>query len=100
MRKFALMLAAALAVSAPLAATMTTDSYAAAKKAKKAAAKKEVAKKESGPEVPFGTIVRAIDDLGHQLFAYSGPGGDEKVAKRHGKKKSASKKKAKRAKKA
>jgi hypothetical protein len=97
MRKFALLLAAALAVSAPLAATMTTDSYAAAKKAKKAPAKKEAAKKESGPEVPFSTIVRAIGDTGQQLATYPGPGGADKGAKSgdKGGKKSASKKKAK-----
>jgi hypothetical protein len=94
MRKFALLLAAALAVSAPLAATMTTDTYAAAKKAKKAA-KKEAAKKEAaGPEAPFSAILRAMGDLGHQLatnvYVYNpdaGKGGKDSGKKSAGKKK-------------
>ena len=44
MRKFSVLLAAALMVSVPLSMTVTTDVYAAAKKAKKAkAAKKDAA---------------------------------------------------------
>ena len=70
MRKLALLLAAALVVSAPLAATMTTDSYAAAK-AKKAAAKKAApAPKDTGPQPPFQSMHNALSDLGGQLATY------------------------------
>jgi hypothetical protein len=69
MRKFALLLAAALMVSAPLVATMTTDSYAAAKKAKKAA-KAAPAPKDTGPQPPFGQITGALGELSYQLSTY------------------------------
>ena len=69
MRKLALLLAAALMVSAPLAATMTTDSYAAAKKAKKAA-KAAPAPKDTGPQPPFAQIGSALNDLGGQFATY------------------------------
>jgi len=65
MRKFALLLAAAMIVSAPLAATMSTDSYAAAKKAKKAA-KAAPAPKETGPQAPFQQMYNAIADIGKE----------------------------------
>jgi hypothetical protein len=69
MRKLALLLAAALMVSVPLAATMTTDTYAAAKKAKKAA-KAAPAPKDAGPQVPFGQITGALGQLGNDLATY------------------------------
>jgi hypothetical protein len=69
MRKLALLLAAALMVSAPLVATMTTDSYAAAKKAKKAA-KAAPAPKDTGPQAPFQSMHNALSDLGGQLATY------------------------------
>jgi hypothetical protein len=71
MRKLALLLAAALMVSAPLAATMTTDSYAAAKKAAKAkTAKAAPAPKDTGPQPPFQSMHNALSDLGGQLATY------------------------------
>jgi len=70
MRKLALLLAAALMVSAPLVAAMTTDTYAAAKKAKKAAAKPAPAPKDTGPQPPFSAIGSALNDLGGQLSSY------------------------------
>jgi len=68
MRKLALLLAAAMLVSVPLVATMTTDTYAAAKKAKRVA-KAAPAPKETGPQPPFAAIVQALGDLGNQLAA-------------------------------
>jgi len=52
-------------VSVPLVATMTTDSYAAAKKGKRVAKAAPAAAETVQP--PFATIVRALDDLGRQL---------------------------------
>ena len=71
MRKFALLLAAAMMVSTPLALTMTTDSYAATKKAKKAkrVAKAAPAPAPTGPQPPFQQMYNAIDDLGKQFAA-------------------------------
>jgi len=72
MRKFALLFAAAMMVSAPLVVTMTTDSYAATKKVKKA---KRVAKAApaaavpTGPQAPFQQMYNALDDLGKQFAA-------------------------------
>ena len=65
MRKFALLLAAAMIVSVPLAATMSTDTYAAAKKAKKAA-KAAPAPKDTGPQPPFQQMYNAISDIGKE----------------------------------
>ena len=60
MRKIALLLAGALIVSAPLVATTTTDTYAAAK-AKKSAKKAEP---KADPNTAF---IRAINDLAKSL---------------------------------
>jgi hypothetical protein len=52
---------------------MTTDGYAAAKKAKrvaKAPAAPPAAPAQTGPNPPFADIVRAIDDLGRELATY------------------------------
>jgi hypothetical protein len=67
MRKFALLLAASLIVTAPLLAMSTTDTYAAAK-AKKAAAKGSAEKggKGSGGD-PNTAFIRAVSDLGASL---------------------------------
>jgi hypothetical protein len=72
MRKLAVLLSAALMVSVPLVATMTTDTYAAAKKAKKAAkvAKVAPAPKDTGPQAPFQSMYNAVSDLGGQLVTY------------------------------
>jgi len=70
MRKLALLLAAALMVSAPLAATMTTDSHAAAAKKAKKAAKAAPAPKDTGPQPPFAAIGSALNDLGGQMATY------------------------------
>jgi hypothetical protein len=70
MRKLAVLLAATLMVSVPLTMTVTTDVYAAAKKAKKskkAAKAAPAAPKETGPQPPFHAMWRAVDDLGRQL---------------------------------
>ncbi len=71
MRKLALLLAAALIVSVPLGAIITTDSYAASKKKAKRAkvAKVAAAPKDTGPRPPFHDIWRALDDLGAQFAA-------------------------------
>jgi hypothetical protein len=69
MRKLALLLAAALMASAPVVAAMTTDGYAAAKKAKRVA-KAPPAPEQIGPKPPFADIARAIDDLGRELATY------------------------------
>lgn len=93
MRKLALLLAAALMASAPVAAALTTDGYAAAKKAKrvaKAPAASPAAPEQIGPKPPFADIVRAIDDLGRELAAYrhvyeptgGGETGGKKAAKK------------------
>ena len=72
MRKLAVLLAAALMVSVPLAVTVTTDAYAASKKVKKhkrAAAPKAAAPApaETGVQPPFQSMWRAVDDLGKSL---------------------------------
>ena len=69
MRKLAFLLAAALMVSAPVIAAMTTDGYAAAKKTKRVA-KAPPAPVETGPKPPFAEIFRAVDDLGRELATY------------------------------
>jgi hypothetical protein len=81
MRKLALLLAAALMASAPVIAAMTTDGYAAAKKAKRVA-KAPPAPVETGPKPPFADIFRAVDDLGRELatyrYVYDPTGGGDK----------------------
>ena len=67
MRKFSVLLAAALMVSVPLSVTVTTDVYAAAKKAKKAAKAAPAAPKEAGVQPPFQSMYNAVNDLGNQL---------------------------------
>jgi hypothetical protein len=97
MRKLAFLLAVALIASAPVVAAMTTDGYAAAKKAKrvaKASPKAPPAPEQIGPKPPFADIVRAIDDLGRELGTYrhvynpagGGDKGGEKAAKKAAKK--------------
>jgi hypothetical protein len=88
MRKLAFLLAAALMASAPVIASMTTDGYAAAKKAKrvaKAPAASAAAPEQIGPKPPFADIVRAIDDLGRDFASYrhvyNPAGGGEKGGK-------------------
>jgi len=90
MRKPALLLAAALMISAPVVAAMTTDGYAAAKKAKRVA-KAPPAPVETGPKPPFADIFRAVDDLGRELatyrYVYDPTGGvDKGVGKKAAKK--------------
>ena len=86
MRKLALLLAAALVMSAPLIAATPTLTYAAAK-AKKAA--KKVAKKESAKEVDLAEVnnrfARALDDLFRSLATHRHGGSDtggKKAAKK------------------
>jgi hypothetical protein len=70
MRKLAVLLAATLMVSVPLTMTVTTDVYAAskkAKKAKKAKAAPKAAPAEAGVQPPFHAMWRAVDDLGRTL---------------------------------
>ena len=93
MRKPALLLAAALMISAPVVAAMTTDGYAAAKKAKRVAkAPAAPAPPEQiGPKPPFADIFRAVDDLGRELatyrYVYDPTGGvDKGVGKKAAKK--------------
>jgi hypothetical protein len=88
MRKLAFLLAAALIASAPVVAAMTTDGYAAAKKAKRAArapAASPAAPAQFGPKPPFADIMRALDDLGRDLatyrYVYSPTGSSEKGGK-------------------
>jgi hypothetical protein len=87
MRKLALLFAAALIVSAPVIAAMTTDGYAVAKKAKRVAKAQPPAPVETGPKPPFADIFRAVDDLGRELATYryvydpTGDGG-KKAAKK------------------
>lgn len=93
MRKFALLLAASLIVTAPLVAMSTTDTYAAAK-AKKAAAKSDKGGKPSGGD-PNTAFLRALSDLGSSLSQPStGAPKEAKETKGKGKKsaKKASKK--------
>jgi hypothetical protein len=89
MRKLALLLGAALVVSVPLAATVSTDTYAAAK-AKKAA-KKEAKKAETSPDEANSRFFRALDDLGRGLATYTytydpAGGGKDKGKAKKGKK--------------
>ena len=84
MQKLALLLAAALMASAPVVAAMTTDGYAAAKKAKRVA-KAPAAPEEIGPKPPFADITRALDDLFRDLatdrYVYDPSGGGDKGGK-------------------
>jgi hypothetical protein len=79
MRKFALLLAAALIVTAPLVAIGTTDTHAAAAKAKKAAKSDKGGKESSGD--PNTAFVRALGDLGASLGQPNTGGGEGKGAK-------------------
>ena len=77
-------------ISAPVVAAMTTDGYAAAKKAKRVA-KAPPAPVETGPKPPFADIFRAVDDLGRELatyrYVYDPTGGvDKGVGKKAAKK--------------
>jgi hypothetical protein len=91
MRKLALLLGAALVVSVPLAATVSTDTYAAAK-AKKAAKKEAKKSAETSPDEANSRFFRALDDLGRGLATYSytydpaGGGGKDKGKAKKGKK--------------
>jgi hypothetical protein len=70
MRKLAVLLAATLMVSVPLTMTVTTDVYAASKKAKKHRhhrAAPKAAPAEAGVQPPFQAMWRAVDDLGRSL---------------------------------
>jgi hypothetical protein len=69
MRKFSVLLAAALMVSVPLAMTVTTDVYAASKKKHKRVHHRapKAAPAEKGVQPPFQAMWRAVDDLGRQL---------------------------------
>jgi hypothetical protein len=83
MRKLALLLAAGLIVSVPLAATVSTDSYAAAKKAKKAAPK--TSSKEIDPGEANGRFAHALADLAMALgtYVYYPPGMEPKHGRHH-----------------
>jgi hypothetical protein len=85
MRKFALLLAAAMLVGAPLTASVTTDTYAAAKKATKKAAKAPGGKGESvDPGEANSRFARALGDLANSLGTYiyvPGEGGSDKGGK-------------------
>jgi hypothetical protein len=96
MRKFALLLAASLLVAAPLAMS-STDTYAAAAKAKKVAAKGAKGGAESGD--PNTAFVRALGDLGAQL-SQPNTGAPKAAKATKGKSKRASKKSGKKSKKA
>jgi hypothetical protein len=76
MRKLALLLAAAFIVSAPIAASMSTQTYAAAKKATKKAA--PTASKEVDPGEANGRFAHALADLAMALgtYVYVPPGMD------------------------
>src|SRR5262249_8905115 len=81
MRKLALLLGAALLVSAPLVATMSTDTYAAAKKATKKAAKAAPAGRGESvdPNEANGRFAHALADLamGLATYVYVPPGMDD-----------------------
>ena len=77
MKKFALVLAAALIVSAPLVAGMSTDTYAAAKAKKAAKGGKEV---KTDPNGAFG---QALGDL---FASFGQPWPTDKGGKKGGKK--------------
>ena len=84
MRKLALLLAAALVMSAPLIAATPTLTYAAAKKAAKKVAKKEAAKEVDLAQVN-NRFARALDDLFRSLATHRHGGGDtggKKAAKK------------------
>jgi hypothetical protein len=94
MRKLALLFAAALLVSVPLAATTSTDSYAAAKAKAKAAPKAGAKETKASPEESNTAFFRAVGDLGNSLgqpntgapkAAKGGKKGGKKAAKRGGK---------------
>src|SRR5262249_39091022 len=72
MRKLALLLGAALLVSAPLVATMSTDTYAAAKKATKKAAKAAPGGRGESvdPGEANGRFAHALADLARALGTY------------------------------
>src|SRR5262249_57905821 len=72
MRKLALLLGAALLVSAPLVATMSTDTYAAAKKATKKAAKAPSGGRGEAvdPNEANGRFAHALADLAMALGTY------------------------------
>jgi hypothetical protein len=91
MRKLALLLAAGLLVGAPLTAAVTTDTYAAAKKATKKAAKAPSGKGESvDPGEANSRFARALGDLANSLGTYvyvpGDTGGDKRGAKKPAKK--------------
>jgi hypothetical protein len=91
MRKLALLIAAALVVSAPLAATMSTTTYAAAKKATKKAGPAPRAGEGVDPGEANGRFARALGDLAMALgtYIYVPPGADggSRGAKKAAKKK-------------
>ena len=95
MRKLALLLAAALLVSAPLVVSTTTDTYAAAKAKAKAKPKAGGEAAAVDPAEANSRFARALADLG---ASFSGPrpvadkgggNGKQKVAKRKAKGKKA-----------
>ncbi len=90
MRKLALLLAAGLVVSAPLIASVPTDTYAAAKKATKKAAKAPAGRGESAdPNEANSRFARALGDLANALGTYvyvPGEGGGTKGGKKAAKK--------------
>ena len=91
MRKLAILLAAALLVSAPLVAFTMTDTYAAAKKGKKG--KKVSAKAaEPTPEQQNMRFHRALSDLANSLHTYVYVPGDDGKGKKAGKKSGGGKK--------
>jgi hypothetical protein len=85
MRKLALLLAAGLLVGAPLTAAVTTDTYAAAKKAKKAG-KGPAAAKETSPDEANSRFARALGDLANSLGTYVYVPGDVGGGDKGGKK--------------
>ena len=95
MRKLALLIAAALLVSVPLAATTSTDAYAAAKSKSKAAPKAVAKETKADPTESNTAFIRAVGDLGTQLGqpnsgepkAAKGGKGGKKSAKKGGKSK-------------
>jgi len=78
MRKLALVLAAGLIVSAPLIATTSTDTYAAAKKATKKAAKAPAGGRgeSADPAEANSRFARALADLSMALGTYRYVPGD------------------------
>jgi hypothetical protein len=92
MRKFALLLAAAMVVSVPLAATVSTDSFAAAKKATKKAAPRAGGggAAEIDPGEANSRFAHALGDLAMALgtYIYVPPGADGGKGRSGGGKKS------------